>query len=330
MHKDRVKGFTLVEVLVVITVIGILIALLLPAVQAAREAARKAHCENNLKQLGLATHNETNRQRTFPPGYLGLMNPGPNWGYAQQTGHLAFLLPYLEQTMVYDAMDADRSNYGNISLFDLKRIGDYWFWRNNAWDMAKTQIPGLRCPTDPNEDPLQGLAIGVHTYHSGGGMGTITLAYFAWSQPYAREPTWTNYLGVAGGMGAIGHSGWDQYQGIFTRRSKNGFNSVRDGASNTLMFGEVVGGPRIAGKPHFRYSWMGCGGMPAAWGLGQYQGPGGNVQDGNWYQFGSYHPGVVQFCVADGSVHSIPKSIDRVVFMWLSGMADGRTTPSYP
>ena len=67
-HRRKAAGFSLVELLVVITIIGILIALLLPAVQAAREAARRLQCGNNVKQLALAALSHESAFRFFPTG----------------------------------------------------------------------------------------------------------------------------------------------------------------------------------------------------------------------------------------------------------------------
>jgi len=95
----RTAGFTLVELLVVIAIIGILIGLLLPAVQMARAAARRTQCTNNLKQFGLAVQNYQLLRITYPPSICvtkGVTSAtGGNWS-AQ-----ARILPFVEQGSVY-------------------------------------------------------------------------------------------------------------------------------------------------------------------------------------------------------------------------------------
>src|SRR5262245_42371157 len=100
------RAFTLVEVLVVISIIGVLIALLLPAVQSARDSARRAQCINNLKQIGLALLNYETVHKSFPSGYVsaydaGGNDTGPGWGWA------SFVLPQMEETAIHRAIRFD-------------------------------------------------------------------------------------------------------------------------------------------------------------------------------------------------------------------------------
>lgn len=114
--RHRRSAFTLVELLVVIAIIGVLIALLLPAVQAAREAARRSSCSNNLKQLGLATHNLHDINRVLPPlcapsATSRLTISGPYGGpYGRTVFH--WMLPYIEQDNIYDRLNPDATYAG--------------------------------------------------------------------------------------------------------------------------------------------------------------------------------------------------------------------------
>ena len=96
------RGFTLIELLVVIAIIAVLIALLLPAVQAAREAARRAQCVNNLKQLGLASHNYISINNVYP---CQSINNTINPGWAWEPSWAAAILPNMEQTPIFNSIN---------------------------------------------------------------------------------------------------------------------------------------------------------------------------------------------------------------------------------
>jgi prepilin-type N-terminal cleavage/methylation domain-containing protein len=97
------EGFTIIELLVVISIIGVLIALLMPAIQASREAARRSQCLNNLKQFGVALHTYVTTVDSFPIGYLSWDTPSgglaPGWAWSSA------ILPQMEQGPVYQAIN---------------------------------------------------------------------------------------------------------------------------------------------------------------------------------------------------------------------------------
>ena len=90
------RGFTLVELLVVIVIIAMLVGLLIPAIQAAREAGRRATCINNQTNLGKAILSYASQRDQFPPGVS--VQPLTT---AVSVGWVPNLLPFIEQTAYY-------------------------------------------------------------------------------------------------------------------------------------------------------------------------------------------------------------------------------------
>jgi prepilin-type N-terminal cleavage/methylation domain-containing protein/prepilin-type processing-associated H-X9-DG protein len=318
MRTTRSPGrpaFTLIELLVVIAIIAILIGLLLPAVQKIREAAARMSCTNNLHQISLAAHNYASANGVFPPGGLVSPNAKAN-GYTSAapfagpyTGVLAFLLPYIEQDNVYKQMDPTLFQFNtttgawayNTPPFDYKSGVPSAFQNGTGYaHIMDAHIKAYVCPSDNAQDT------GLTAYPNGGPIdaywvngNSIWIDYVADYPNFGHEMGAANYIACAGYLGNSTYNATTtQYQGPYYQNSKTKIESIADGTSNTIAFGET-----LAGNPNardFRLTWMGAGSMPTAWGLPTDTGA-------RWYTFSSRHGGVVNFGFCDGSVRPMTK-----------------------
>jgi len=279
-HGRGTEGFTLIELLVVIAIIAILIALLLPAVQSAREAARRAHCANNLRQLGLGVLNHETAQKTLPVGVSG----------TSQLAWTVYVLPYVEQGSLFNQ-------------FDL-REGDYTKAEKNRPNLTRVNI--FLCPSSSiersnlgnDQDLLDGQKpFTTHYYGNLGPKGTNPRT----GRPYLDDG---NSSELHGGYGL---------QGTLLKDRPVRIASIRDGTSNTLLIGE---GSHSEGK-RFR-GWargatLGEAGSRVASGSSKNlvqqinRGDPAKFNDGF---FGSHHPSGAHFVFCDGHVQFLSDETD--------------------
>ena len=140
------RGFTLIELMVVIVMIGILIALLLPAVQAAREAARNTQCRNNLKQLALAASNYQGAMGCFPSCLYVLPSASMNGRAWNNAGWLTLMLSQLEQQPLYNA-------WNSSVMWGTTFVGPGWdpqYYGNQNETVRNTVVNVFACPSDPS------------------------------------------------------------------------------------------------------------------------------------------------------------------------------------
>jgi prepilin-type N-terminal cleavage/methylation domain-containing protein len=295
ISNRRARGFTLVELLVVIAIIGVLVALLLPAVQAAREAARSSQCKNNVRQIGLATHNYHDIHNRLPPGWIANAPEGtPGWGWTVS------LLPQMEQTPLHNSINR------NLPISDAVNQ-----------QARETVLNILICPSDPTPKVFT-LATGGEDHgheheeeeEEGGHHHSVDDG-----TPMFRVSR-SNYVGMFGTNEIEDNPSGNN--GPFGYLSQTRFADFTDGLSNTLLVGER----------HARYGasmWQGV--VPTAneamvrvVGVADHT---PNHHDHHFDDFTSYHPAGVHFVLGDGSVRRIDDHIDLGVYQGLSTMYGG-------
>ncbi len=315
----RRTGFTLVELLVVITIIGILIALLLPAVQGAREAARRVTCKNSLKQIGIGSLAHVEALGHYPSsgwGYKWTGDPDMGFGHHQPGGWAYNLLPYIGLNNIHDI---------GAGLPGPKPGGEKY----EALKEQKTAvIPMLHCPT--KRKPLAYPAV----ENSWNAAQPATLA----KTDFVTNGGTTCILGTGPGnldcittypdCGWIHSDDWmrDNYDGISSERSETTPAHVYDGTSFTILAGEKYQ------NPDHMYTGGSCADNNSVfqgndWDTNRWTSsapkrdtPGVGNCDRN---FGASHPAGFNVVFCDGSVRLLKFTISPEIFSDLGNREDG-------
>ena len=317
----HVRGFTLVELLVVVAIIGLLTALLFPAVQAAREAARRADCASRGRQILLALHQHEQARGHFPSGCrVDAVYPGAGqhnaWREAetgwQGTSWMLAILPYVEQQRLRSRWDFSKNVAGNQTLAGID-ISIFY---------CPSRRSGIR--DEDRENMFLGLSAGGNDY--GGCLG--------------RTNGFINQCSAGQGCGhrftisktLYGENG--ERIGILSPNSRTRFRDIRDGSAFTLLIGELQRLSPPPGASSYE-SWnvssddgWAVGGAATLFDTAEPhqdddEGNPGGLNNGFFESAGSEHPGGAWFGLADGAMRFVDDQIDPMVYALMGSMRDG-------
>ena len=314
--RARARGFTLIELLVVIAIIAVLIALLLPAVQAAREAARRAQCVNNLKQIGLATHNYISTNNCLPMGVVrqrGL--DGSNYPYTSASVFV-FLANYMEQTAVYNTINF------NVNIYDAVNTTVSGIGISSLWCPSDGTIGANHLYSAADGAALEAVPLNMYYSSYAGCAGTWFLS------PRYDLPSSSVFSSAAAQQnGAILYIGYASPEitpsGVISgyNRSTVSLASITDGTSNTIGFGEHAHG-KYSQDDQTSWNWWTSGNtgdtvFSTMYPINPFKSVGFNQQFDKYHGYSdvnvgsasSFHPGGANFGFLDGSVRFLKDTI---------------------
>ncbi|MCO8121688.1 DUF1559 domain-containing protein [Stieleria sp. TO1_6] len=278
----RRDGFTILELLVSVSVIGILLALLLPAIGSARESARRIQCVNHLRQIGIALHNHHDAKRSLPAGWA--FDPSGQSAYGWATS----LLPYLEQSALADRLD-------------LKKPVD----ATNHAVVRGTSLAVMLCPSDIAEQTFMLYAAGEDDEDDDDLRASVIASLGGDDAAALVQLPTANYVGMFGTIEPDDSIPAPIGDGAFLENRTTRFRDFGRGLSNTIIVGERT----MAQVPS---TWLGVSlqGEDAAARIVGSALEGINNPLADECDFSSRHPGGANFLWGDGRVTFVNEQID--------------------
>ena len=319
MRRRYHDGFTLIEVLAVISIISLLATLLLPAIHVARESARRSACANNLRQIGLALHAYHALHRMFPVDtltYSIARAAPPPVGPTAYFSSLSRLLPHLELSALHDGL-----NYQVESISSMREIPHPINRTVHA-----SSIASFLCPSDG------GIVARGTSYRGNGGVGPM------WSMEAETPDSGNGFFTFPGGTSESSFPDGLSHTAAFSERligsSGVGTEAPERDAGDVCPYPATyttvdvaLGWCRVASTKNFPSSTdLGSTWLVAGRSFTIYthaQSPNGEIPDGlcrainpptGMVTARSRHRGGVNVLMADGAGRFVRKSTDRAVW----------------